>query len=161
MNIEVTRSRAKGFTLIELVIAILIASILAAIAIPSYSNYVRKTRRTEVRSALLDMVSLEERYFSTQNTYSANFTDLGYPTAAASVVLSSGYYSIATPSITAVAVPTATTAGSPAVVTLIGTVVAGTDQAKDTNCASFTVTSAGVQSSLNSGGTDSTSICWH
>jgi type IV pilus assembly protein PilE len=161
MNIEVTRSRVQGFTLIELVIAILIASILAAIAIPSYSNYVRKSRRTEVRSALLDMVSLEERYFSTQNAYSANFTDLGYPTAAASVVLSSGYYSIATPVIQIAGIPSATTAGTPALVTLTGTVVAGTDQVKDTSCASFTVTSAGVQSSLNSGGTDSTSTCWH
>jgi type IV pilus assembly protein PilE len=161
MNIEVTRSRAKGFSLIELVVAMLIAAILAAIAIPSYSNYVRKSRRTEVRSALLDMISLEERYFSTQNVYSSNFTDLGYPTAAASVVLSSGYYSIATPTIQVAGVPSATSAGTPAIVTLVGTVVAGTDQAKDTNCVSFTVTSAGVQSSLNSGGTDSTSTCWH
>jgi len=161
MNIEVTRSRAKGFSLIELVVAMLIASILAAIAIPSYSNYVRKSRRTEVRSALLDMVSLEERYFSTQNVYSANFTDLGYPTAAASVVLSSGYYSIATPAITLAGIPTATSAGTPAVVTLTGTVVAGTDQAKDTTCAVFVVKSDGTQTSQNSGGTDTTSTCWH
>jgi hypothetical protein len=56
--------------------------------------------------------------------------------------------------------PTATAARVPATYTLIATPVAGSDQAKDTTCASFTVTSAGTQSSLNSGGTDTTSTRW-
>jgi type IV pilus assembly protein PilE len=70
--------RYKGFTLIELIIAMVIAAVLAAIAIPAYSNYVRKARRADAKSALLDLASLEERYYSTQNAYSATATDLGY-----------------------------------------------------------------------------------
>ena len=68
----------RGFTLIELVIAMVIVSILAALAIPSYSAYVRKSRRTDAKNALLDMASLEERFFTTNNTYSSTPSDLGY-----------------------------------------------------------------------------------
>jgi type IV pilus assembly protein PilE len=160
MKIEMTRNRAKGFSLIELVVAMLVASMLAAIAIPSYSNYVRKTRRTEARSALLDIASLEERYYSTQNQYSATWTDLGFPATAGAVTVGNGYYTVAVPGVGLAGAPTATAAGVPATYTLIATPVAGSDQAKDTTCASFTVTSAGTQSSLNSGGTDTTSTCW-
>ena len=151
--------RPQGFSLIELVITMLIVAILAAIAIPGYNSYVRKSRRTEIKTALLDMASLEERYFSTNQTYSSTAGDLGY--TAFPATLASGFYTISAPAVTAASVPTAATPGGiPAVFTLTGTYVAGTDQAKDTQCASFTVTSGGIQSATNSGGTDNTATCW-
>ena len=42
-----------GFTLIELMITIAIVAIIAAIAIPSYDNYVRETRRADAQISLV------------------------------------------------------------------------------------------------------------
>jgi len=137
--------------LIELVVTMLIVAILAAIAIPAYSNYVRKSRRTDAKSGLLNLAALEERYFSTQNAYSGSPSDLGYP-AAFPIILGSGEYSVAA------FTPTAATPTSPASYTI--TAVPVGDQLKDTQCASFTITSQGVQSSQDSSNNDSTAVCW-
>jgi len=51
-----------GFTLIELAIVIVIVGILAAIALPSYQNYLYKSRRSEAMSALLSIQLSEEKY---------------------------------------------------------------------------------------------------
>jgi len=59
----------KGFTLIELMIVILIVGILVAIAYPSYQEHVTRARRTDGQTALLDLASRLERYYSERNTY--------------------------------------------------------------------------------------------
>jgi type IV pilus assembly protein PilE len=142
-----------GFTLVELLVAMVIAGILLAIAIPGYSNYVRKGRRTEAKTALLDMASMEERYFSAQNVYSQLTTDLGY-TGAWPVTLGSGYYQVSISQFTPATAPTAALpGGTPASYTLQAVPLG--DQVKDTTCASFTLTSQGVQSSTPAGGS-----CW-
>ncbi|TLY92132.1 MAG: prepilin-type N-terminal cleavage/methylation domain-containing protein, partial [Gammaproteobacteria bacterium] len=48
-------SRPEGFTLVELMVVVAIATILFAIAVPSYITYVRQSRRTEARTAVLDL----------------------------------------------------------------------------------------------------------
>ena len=150
----------KGFTLIELVVAMVIAAILAAIAIPAYSNYVRKARRAEAKTALLDLASLEERYFSTQNIYSASWSDLGYSGASgSSISVGSNYYTVATPTIVLAVPPTATSVGSPASFSFTATAAVG-DQFKDTQCRTFIVTSGGGQSAADSSGNDNTQTCW-
>ena len=141
----------QGFTLVELLIAMVIASILAAIAIPSYSSYILKSRRTDAKSALLNLASLEERYFSTANTYTPAPANLGYPTGTATPFpVSNGYYNItAIVPIAAVAPATATSAGTPASYTITATAI-GT-QANDAACATFTISSSGQQTAT---GTD-------
>ena len=57
-----------GFTLIELMVVVAIATILFAIAIPSYVTYIRQSRRTEAKTAVLDLAGREERYLSTNPT---------------------------------------------------------------------------------------------
>lgn len=52
----------NGFTLIELMIVVAIIGILAAIAYPSYQEYVKKTKRVEAQSELVDIASRLQRY---------------------------------------------------------------------------------------------------
>jgi len=65
-------SKSRGFTLIELMIVVAVIAILAIIAIPSYLAQVRKSRRSEVESAIQQAALLEERYRADCTTY-ANF----------------------------------------------------------------------------------------
>jgi type IV pilus assembly protein PilE len=146
------RAKSRGFTLIELMMAVVILSILVAIAIPSYSSYIQKSRRTEARAALLNLATLEERFFSTQNAYSSTTTDLGYG-GAWPVIVGSGYYQVNAPVITAAGI------GAPATYTIQAVPIGS--QAVDTACNLFQVTSTGVQTALDSGGVDNTVLCWH
>ena len=145
--------RAQGFTLIELMIVVAIAAVLMSIAFPLYLHQIRESRRTDARSALLDLASREERYYSMQNAYSSTATDLGYTTWPQTV--GSGYYQIAQP--TNIQAATATAA---ATFTLTATPLAGKGQDKDTDCQSFTVTQTGQETSANSASGDSSATCW-
>ncbi len=51
-----------GFTLIEIMIVVAVIGILAAIAYPSYNEYVRKTKRVAVESEMLDIAARLQRY---------------------------------------------------------------------------------------------------
>jgi type IV pilus assembly protein PilE len=62
-------NRPRGFTLIELMIVVGIIAILAAIAIPSYSDYIRRSRITEAVSVLSGMRVKMEQYFQDNRTY--------------------------------------------------------------------------------------------
>lgn len=59
----------RGFTLIELMITVAIVAILAAIAYPSYKQFILKGRRAEGRAALMAVLQQQERYFTQYNTY--------------------------------------------------------------------------------------------
>ncbi|TAM46105.1 MAG: prepilin-type N-terminal cleavage/methylation domain-containing protein [Gammaproteobacteria bacterium] len=58
-----------GFTLIELMITVAIIGILAAIAYPSYQNYVKQTRRSDAQIALTQAANQQERFFTECNHY--------------------------------------------------------------------------------------------
>lgn len=147
------KPRAAGFSLIELLTVILIVGILAGIAIPSYNAQTRKSRRTEARTALLDIAGREERLFSTTNAYSNKLADVGYGTGDATFPLTvgSGYYSVAVEVVV----------GPPATFTLTATPVAGKGQDKDNQCAKLIVTNTGKQSATNKTNADSTADCWN
>ena len=59
----------KGFTLIEVMIVVVIIGILAAVAIPNYSEYVTRSRVPEAISGLSDMRVRMEQYFQDNRTY--------------------------------------------------------------------------------------------
>jgi type IV pilus assembly protein PilE len=61
--------KSKGFSLIELMIAVAIVAILAAIAFPSYIEQVAKGRRSECRAGILQSMQQQERYFTQFNRY--------------------------------------------------------------------------------------------
>ncbi len=151
------RRRSGGMTLIELIIVMVIVAIMASIAIPSYNSYVLKSHRTEAKTALLDLASMEERYFSTQNVYSVLTTDLGY--AGAWPVTVGSYYQVQTPVVVPAVPPTAAIPGGTPATFSITAVPIGI-QLNDTACASLTITSAGVKSAT---GTDPNPNvdCWN
>jgi type IV pilus assembly protein PilE len=145
------RTRAAGFSLIELMVTVVVASILVAIAVPTYTSQVRTSRRTDAKTALLDLAGREERIFSTNNgAYTAVAANLGY-SGSFPVTVGSGYYQIAAPVV--VAGSTTAVATFSITATPIGT------QVNDTSCASFTINSQGQQSATGSDPSPSVD-CW-
>lgn len=130
-------TRLSGFSLIELMMALVILGIIAAIGYPSYQNYVRESRRAEGRNFLLEAANREERFFADNNTYTDDMTDLGY--AADPAVSEHGYYSL-----DAVADATSYTL----------TVTAQGVQAVDTDCSDLSLTSTGSKTATGGGS------CW-
>jgi type IV pilus assembly protein PilE len=134
--------RRRGFTLIELMIAVAIVGILLRLALPAYNNSVKKSRRADAKTALLDFASREERFFATNNVYTSTATSLGYATgttltAAAPMPILTGstaYYNLSV----------AVTTGPPAAFTVSAVPTAA--QASD-SCGTYTLTNAGVQDS--------------
>ena len=62
---------ARGFSLIEVMIAVAIVAILASVAYPSYVEQIAKGKRNECRSGALQVMQQQERYFGQYNTYLA------------------------------------------------------------------------------------------
>ena len=88
----------RGFTLIELMIVVVIAALLAAVALPNYSAYVMRSHRAHAKAALLKAAQWMERTATAQGAYPANASVL---TAAGLDVVEGGRYKLALSNATA------------------------------------------------------------
>ena len=66
---QLTAKSARGFTLIELMVTVAIIGILAAIAFPSYTQYVLRANRADAQAILMESAQFMERFYTTNNTY--------------------------------------------------------------------------------------------
>ena len=115
----------QGFTLIEMMITVAVIGILAAIALPSFLDSIRKSRRSDAFAALSSVQLAQERWRSNRNAYTTSLTPrptddppgLGLGTSS-----SKGYYSIS--------IDAADAAGYAAT----ATAATGTTQASDDTC---------------------------
>ena len=135
---------SEGFTLLELLVAVMLAAILTAIAIPTYNQQVMHGHRADAKTSLGDLANRMERYYRDNNTYAtATIGAMASTDVLSSSASGQGYYTLSISSATA---STYSVTAAPAGV-----------QVKDTACGSYTLTSAGVESIS---GTSTVSQCW-
>lgn len=137
------RRPGRGFTLVELMITVAIVAILAAVALPSYSQYMRKARRGDAQSFMSEVAARQQHFLLDRRAYSASITDAPAAGGLGMTIPSnvSGFYTVTIsatgnlpPSFTVRAVPTGA-------------------QAQDT-CGTLTLNQAGQKTATGTGS------CW-
>ena len=126
------RKTMRGVTLLELMIVVVIIGILTAIAYPSYRQYVAKAKRNEAKSCLLQIATMQERFYLQNSAYTANMQNLGFPDAG-NFLTSSGSYICDV------------TAASPAAFAATATYQKGDAEAG--KCATFSIDGVGLKTS--------------
>lgn len=71
MKIMADLKKLKGFTLVELMVAVVIIGIVVAVALPSYQNHVRQSNRAVAKAILLENAQFMERFYTVNNQYDA------------------------------------------------------------------------------------------
>lgn len=107
--------RLAGFTLMELMIAVAIVGILAAIALPSYRDYVVRAQLVDATTALSAMRARMEQYYQDNRTYAPTGTAPNVTNPPCSTATTAGKFSVVcttTPTATAYTITATGNAGS-------------------------------------------------
>ncbi|HKK22451.1 MAG TPA: type IV pilin protein [Pseudohaliea sp.] len=141
-----TAGSVRGFTLLELMIAVVIVGILAAVALPSYQDSIRKGRRSDAMATLLDVANRQEQHMLDRSTYTTDMTALGF--GADPAVSEEGHYTVDAAACAAGTIATC--------YLLTATPAAGSPQAADGGCSTFTLDSFGRRAATGTQAAD----CW-
>lgn len=76
------QGRRRGFTLIELIVAVAMVAILATVALPSYQSHLRKSYRAEAQAYLMAVAARQQQFLLDTHAYAATLVDVGVPVPA-------------------------------------------------------------------------------
>jgi len=130
----------NGFTLVELMVVVAIIGVMSAIAIPSYSSYMKKARRADAKVGLQKLADKQERFYLQNNVYTTLFTATGLNTSTTS---DEGYYTFS--------IDSADASGYQITATAIGD--------GDADCMTMSLSSTGLKTATAGSGGDATK-CW-
>ena len=139
---SVMRPRQRGFTLVELMVVVVVVGILAMIAIPSYSRYTMRAKRSAAESFIMNVASRQEQYILDARQYATTLTLLGMSVpadVAANYNIAISGVSVTPPTYTINATPT------------------GSQLANDTECGTVSIDQAGTKGIT---GTGTVTGCW-
>jgi type IV pilus assembly protein PilE len=140
----------RGFTLLELLVAMAIVGILAALAWPGYGAIIQRAQRNDARLALLAIQHAEESHYQRFNAYTDALT---LPGASGGLGLAarsaSGNYALQV-----------STSDDGQHYSAMAQVLPQGRQSADHSCDMFLIDEIGQRAALDAGGLDSTEACW-
>jgi type IV pilus assembly protein PilE len=158
----------KGFTLIEIMITVAILGILSAIVLPSYTEHVKKGKRSDAKVELLRLAQMQESYFVQNLSYAKDLTQLGF--GANTIPTDNTLYAITTDTITPVGCnPLAATPVACTGFKIKAQPYDNRSQIGDLQCLRFTIDNVGrrtagsgtVSASTITLTGNSTGVCWN
>lgn len=138
-----TMKTQSGFTLIELMIAVVIVGIIAALAYPSYTEYVVRSNRSAAESFILGVANKQEQYMLDARQYATTLAALSV--SVPSEV--SGKYAVTVTTDNSATPPTYTVTATPT----------GIQLTRDTKCGAVTIDQSGTK---GKSGTGTVAQCW-
>ena len=151
MTTRATAAPRGGFTLIEVLTALIVVAVLAAIAIPTWRNHLLRVRRAEAISALTALQSEQDRFFGIHARYAdAAALSRKPPDGLGRAATSErGFYAIEL-----------RTADDGLSYTATARALARPGDAPDARCAQLSIDHLGIRRALDAGGADRSGDCW-
>jgi type IV pilus assembly protein PilE len=151
-RLNVARARSdSGFTWLEVLTALVVAGVLAAIAIPSWRTHLLRARRGDATAALIEVQKAQDAFFGRTARYAdpARLTMPAPGGLGLAAVSARGFYRIEM-----------TTTADGLSYTATATVVGTAGQSDDTRCVSLSVDHLGQRRAVDGDGNDRTPDCW-
>lgn len=143
--------RQRGFTLIELMIAVVVIALLAAIGFPSYQEYIKRGKRAEGKGALMRAAQQLERFYSLNNCYPSGTANCGNAGSSAAALTAAGINAFSGDSAAASAYNLSVTTTAQAFT------LTATPTFTDDKCGNLTLANTGAKGKT---GTESLQNCW-